>query len=86
SAGGAMGPMGGAGGSPEDMPGPMGDVMRKALNAMKFNIVIEAPFKVKEHNATSKRGNKLTWTIDYKRMKAAEKTGDLLDVRVVYLK
>lgn len=74
------------GGDPEDMPGPMGDVMRKALNKMKFNIVIDAPFEVVEHNATRQRGKQLTWTLDYQAMKAAEASGDPMSIKVVYKK
>ncbi len=83
---GGMGGLGGPGGSPEDMPGPMGDMMRNALNKMRFNIVIDAPFQVVEHNATSQRGNRLSWKIDYAAMKAAEESGQPMSVRVVYKK
>lgn len=84
-------PMSGGGvpgldGGPENMPGKMGAVMKKALNRLSFQMTIESPFTVLEHNATRQNGSSLTWRFDYKTFKKMSADGSGALVRVKYRK
>lgn len=71
---------------PENMPGKIGKVMKAAVDKLGFKMVIDSPFKVLEHNATSKRGNTLTWKFDYASFKKLSQSGRGADIRVKYAK
>lgn len=68
--------------SPDDLPGNVGQVMKKALGKAEVRYVIETSLPVLEHNATKKRGKTLIWKFDYETMVQASKNGTPVEMRV----
>jgi len=59
----------------EDMPWVSDEMVEKLLEGFGVTFSITSPFKVEEHNATRKEGNKLVWEFNLETLKSGETTG-----------
>lgn len=59
----------------EDMPWVSDEMVEKLLEGFGVTFSVTSPFKVEEHNATRKEGNKLIWEFNLETLKSGEMTG-----------
>jgi len=58
-----------------EMPFVSDEMIDKLLQGFSVTFSITSPFKVEEHNATRKDGNKLVWEFNLETLKSGEATG-----------
>ena len=59
----------------EDMPWVSDDMVEKMLEGFSVTFKLTTPFRVEEHNATSKKGKTLVWEFNLETLKSGEATG-----------